>query len=343
MIVLKGKVMHFLYLVGIDVSKKTLDFTVLYQDEKVFHLQTPNSLKGINSFTERLNQEVDCLADQVLYCLEYTGIYNNHLLKYFEKHQFPVWVESARQIKLSLGMLRGKNDQVDSFRIAKYAYRNQDNIRLWKPTRNKIRDLKSLLSLRERLVKTRQQLATPLKEAQGFDTDQLVQLHQATLKPILVSMEKKLKQLEQKIERLIRSDQSLNQLFDQITSVTGIGSTTAAHLIAATNEFKDFTEAKKFACYAGVAPFEHRSGTSYKGRSRISHLANKRIKKLLHLSAMAAIRQTGEIQDYYHRKVESGKNKMLVLNAVRNKLIHRIFAVVRENRKYDKTYALALA
>ena len=335
--------MHFLYLVGIDVSKKTLDFTVLHQSEKVFYLQTPNSSKGIQSFTERFNQEIDHQSDQVLYCMEFTGIYNNHLLNYFEQHQLNVWVESALRIKQSLGMLRGKNDQVDSLRIAQYAFRNQDKIRLWKPTRDKIRDLKSLLSLRERLVKTQQQLTTPLKEAQGFDTEQLLQIHQATLKPILASMGKKLKALEQKIEKLIRSDQALNQLFDHVTSVTGIGSTTAAHLIAATNEFKDFTEAKKFACYAGVAPFEHRSGTSLKGRSRISHLANKRIKKLLHLSAMAAIRQPGEVQDYYHRKVESGKNKMLVLNAVRNKLVHRVFAVIRENRKYDKNYSLALA
>jgi len=239
-------------------------------------------------------------------------------------------------------MLRGKNDQVDSYRIAQYAFRNQDKIRLWKPSRKKIRDLKSLLSLRERLVNTRQQLATPLKEAQGFVDDEMVQLQKAMLKPVLATMAKKLKVLEQKIEDFIRSDQTLNELYEQVTSVHGIGPNVAAHFIATTNEFKDFTEAKKFACYSGVVPFDYRSGTSLKGRSRISHLANKKMKKLLHLSAMAAIRGPGELQDYYHRKVESGKNKMLVLNAIRNKLVHRVFAVVRENRKYEKIYAISL-
>lgn len=127
--------MNFLYFVGIDVSKKTLDFTVLRRNEKLFHLQTPNSLPGISSFVQRLKQESDRQAEQALYCLEFTGIYNNHLLNYCETHQLDVWVESARQIKQSLGMLRGKNDQVDSYRIAQYAYRNQDKICLWKPTR----------------------------------------------------------------------------------------------------------------------------------------------------------------------------------------------------------------
>ena len=334
--------MNFLYFVGIDVSKKTLDFTVVQKGEKLFHLQTANSLKGINSFIQRLNEELDYQPEQVLYCMEFTGIYNNHLLNYFEERQLHVWVESARQIKQSLGMLRGKTDQIDSHRIAQYAFRNQDKIRLWKPTRKKIRDLKSFLSLRERLVNTRQQLATPLKEAQGFVDNKMVQFQKATLKPVLAAMTKKLKALDHKIEDCIRSDQSLNELYQQVTSVHGIGPIIAAHFITTTNEFKGFTEAKKFACYSGVVPFEYRSGTSYKGRSRISHLANKKMKKLLHLSAMAAIRGPGELQDYYHRKVELGKNKMLVLNAIRNKLIHRVFAVVRDNRKYEKTYAISL-
>ena len=334
--------MNFLYFVGIDVSKLTLDFTVLHNDAMLFHLQTPNSLKGIKGFIQRLNQESDCQSDQVLYCLEFTGIYNHHLLNYCETHQLQVWVESAREIKQSLGMLRGKNDQVDSYRIAQYAFRNRDKIRLWKPSRKKIRELKSLLSLRERLVNTRQQLATPLKEAQGFVDNEIVQFQKATLKPVLATMTKRLKVLEQKIEDFIRSDQTLNELYEQVTSVHGIGPNVAAHFIATTNEFKDFTEAKKFACYSGVVPFDYRSGTSLKGRSRISHLANKKMKKLLHLSAMAAIRGPGELQDYYHRKVELGKNKMLVLNAIRNKLIHRVFAVVRDNRKYEKTYAISL-
>ena len=96
-------------------------------------------------------------------------------------------------------------------------------------------------------------------------------------------------------------------------------------------------------CHAGVAPFEYRSGTSVRGRTRVSQHARKRLKSLFHLAAMSAIRIKGELQDYYQRKVAEGKNKMLVLNAVRNKLIHRVCAVVRRGQKYDKIHTPALA
>ena len=109
-------------------------------------------------------------------------------------------------------------------------------------------------------------------------------------------------------------------------------------MIVLTNEFKGFSSAKKFACYSGIAPFEHTSGKSIKGKSRVSHLANKNIKALFHLAAISSIRFTGELRTFYMRKVNQGKNKMLVLNAIRNKLIHRIFAVVRDGVPYQKDY-----
>ncbi len=118
---------------------------------------------------------------------------------------------------------------------------------------------------------------------------------------------------------------------------------TATEVILATHELKAITDPKKLACHAGVAPFEYRSGTSVGGKTRVSQHARKRLKSLFHLAAMSAIRVKGELQDYYRRKVAEGKNKMLVLNAVRNKLIHRIYAVVRRGEKYDKFYTLSIA
>ncbi|WP_246082180.1 IS110 family transposase [Spirosoma lacussanchae] len=109
----------------------------------------------------------------------------------------------------------------------------------------------------------------------------------------------------------------------------------------ATDEFKNFAEPKKLACHAGVAPFEHSSGSSIRGRSRVNQHARKRLKFLFHLAAMSAIRVKGELQTYYQRKVAEGKNKMSILNAVRNKLIHRICAVVKRKQKYDIFYPLS--
>lgn len=133
------------------------------------------------------------------------------------------------------------------------------------------------------------------------------------------------------------------RLFNLIVSVPGVGAATATEILVATNELKTINDPKKMACHAGVAPFEHRSGTSVRGKTQVSHQARKRLKSLFHLGAMSAIRMKGELQNYYRRKVGEGKNKMLVLNAVRNKLIHRIYAVVKRGEQYDETYLPSIA
>lgn len=116
-------------------------------------------------------------------------------------------------------------------------------------------------------------------------------------------------------------------------SIPGIGQISALQFIVATNNFKNFESAKHLACYAGVVPFQNKSGTIIK-RERISKMANQKIKMLLHLAAMSACRSDLELKAYFIRKVKEGKNKMSVLNAIRNKLVHRIMAVVTRQTPY---------
>lgn len=159
----------------------------------------------------------------------------------------------------------------------------------------------------------------------------------------MIALKDEQKVIDQQINRLIQNDGRLKELFDWIVSVPGIGSTTATEIIVVTNEMTTITDPKQMACHAGVAPFEYRSGTSIRGKTRVSHQARKRLKALFHLGAMSCIRKESELRTYYQRKVAEGKNKMLVLNAIRNKLIHRVYAVVRRKEKYDKTYVPTLA
>lgn len=159
--------------------------------------------------------------------------------------------------------------------------------------------------------------------------------------------------VEKQINTLIQSDDRLKELFAWITarrpgSVPGVGDAIATEVLVATNEFKAINDPKKLACHAGVAPLEYRSGSSVRagppgGKTRVSQHARLRLKSLFHLGAMSAIRIKGELQLYYQRKVADGKNKMLVLNAVRNKLIHRVCSVVNRQQNYDKNYTPALA
>ncbi len=115
----------------------------------------------------------------------------------------------------------------------------------------------------------------------------------------------------------------------------GIGLVTSLYLLVYSHNFDRFKDAKKLASYSGVAPFEYSSGTSIRARTKVHPMANKTLKSALHMCALSAIQHDKELKAYFEPKVKAGKNKMSVLNAVRNKLLHRVFACVREKRNYQ--------
>lgn len=328
--------------IGIDVSKSTLDFSLVKDGKQLFYEQVLNKNKNIMRTIRKFIEQAQGDYTDTVFCMEHTGIYNAKLVKCLQQSGALIWIESGIQIKLSQGATRGKNDQVDSFRIALYAFTNRYNVRLWKPRREVVNLLSELLTLRTRLIKTKNALQVPLKEQKAFSDKSIYHLLKNKSMPVIKVLEKQIIQMDSLIKETIKQDETLHQLFQNISSVDGVGMITAVHIIVATNEFLCINDPKKFACYSGIAPFEHSSGTSIRGKNRVSQRANKRVKTILHLSAMGAIRKKGELQDYYKRKVEEGKNKMSVLNAVRNKIIHRVFACARENRRYEKIFVNAL-
>ena len=190
---------------------------------------------------------------------------------------------------------------------------------------------------------SKKRLLDPLREEQQFCDKQWVREHEKLLKPVIVKLEKQIKQVEQEIQQLIDSDNNLKKLYGLITSVSGVGQIVAINTLMVTNEFKQIANPKEMACNCGVAPFKYDSGKTIRSRAKVSHRANKSMKVLFHLAAMSAISTNGELRDYYLRKVEEGKNKMAIINAVRNKIIHRIFACERDQRKYEKNYTHSLA
>lgn len=334
--------MHYSFFIGSDISKKTLDFAVRDPTQHLFHLKVDNSPEGLQQFKQ------ECLArnidlQQSLICCEHTGIYNQHILALATQDNLSLWLESSLRIKRSLGLQRGKNDKIDAIRISEYAFRYVDQATVWQPERRVISKLRQLVSLRKRLLNAKNALRVPLDELANFQDEKLQkEMERLNRKPI-EALEKQIAEVEKKIKALIKEDDSLKHLFGLVTSVEGVGEVVFCEMIIATNEFKLFSCPRKFACYAGVVPFDHSSGTSIRGGTRVSHLANKQLKKLLHMAALSVVSGKGEMASYYHRKVEQGKNKMLVLNAVRNKIIHRVFACIRDNRQYEKNYIPALA
>lgn len=329
--------MKFIYYIGVDVSKNTLDIAIFKGNSFIFHKVIGNNKTAINNFIKSLEALEGFSLSEAVFCMEHTGLYNNPLLVYLHKKKGNIFVESASQIKNSLGNVRGKNDKIDSKRIGEYVYKNREKIKLWKPKRDVLLKLERLTVLRDRLVNVRKQLRVPLQEQEGFVDKSINSLEKRICQRTLNSLESDLKKVDTQIEQLIKEDEQLSGLFGIITSVQSVGAQTAAQIIIRTNEFKDINDPKKFACYSGVAPFAKESGL-FKGRGRVSHLANKKMKTLLHMCALVAIVYNTDLKAYYKRKTEEGKNKMSVINAVRNKLIHRIFNCVNENRKYENIY-----
>lgn len=335
--------MEFEFFIGIDVSKNELDFAVQQGNCFLFHREIANEPRAIIAFVKELCQLPGFRLSRAVFCMEHTGIYNNHALTCLHKKSAHICLEAAVQIKSSLGNIRGKNDKVDSIRIAGYAYKERETLRLWKPKREIVQQLAHLAAIRLRLITVKKQLKVPLKEHSLFATNKATRQSTTICNHSLKAIDQDIARADKTIEQLISADDELKRLFSLVTSVSGIGKVTAVQVIVATNEFKDINNPKKFACYSGVAPFTNDSGKIIK-KARVSHMANKKVKTLLHLSAIVAIQYNPELKSFYKRKVElEKKNKMSVINAVRNKLVLRIFACVNQNRPYEKNYQRLLA
>ena len=154
----------------------------------------------------------------------------------------------------------------------------------------------------------------------------------------LKSLEKDIKEVEKQLQELINSAEKVKQQYTIATSVKGISPVTACQLILCSEEFTKMPTGKQFACYAGVVPFDYSSGTSVRGRAKVSPWAPKKLKKYLPMAALSALQVEGELKAYYESQLAQGKHKLSVINAVRNKLILRVCACIRANQLYDPQY-----
>jgi transposase len=152
---------------------------------------------------------------------------------------------------------------------------------------------------------------------------------------------KLISKIEKELENIIKNDELINKQFHLITSIKGVGKQTALFIIVYTNCFTKFENWRKFASYSGTAPFPYSSGTSIKGRNRVSHLANKKIKTLLNMCARSAIEFNPEMKMYFQKRKALGGNGMSIMNIIRNKLLARIFAVIKRGSPYVDTYKFA--
>lgn len=326
---------NYSFFIGSDISKNVIDVSY-HQDGKANYLgQYSNNTKGFNSMFKKLSKITQLKIDLWFVCFENTGIYSKPFFEWLHSMKIPFREENALKISRSLGFRRGKDDKIDSMDICQYAFEKRDSILPSKMPSALIVKLKKYLARRDFLVKQRQSLKTSLKEQKGFIDDDIFQELKIGNDKLIKTFNDSIKEIEELINATIETEKTIAKNQKLAQSVIGIGKITAAYLIAVTDNFNSFSDPRKFACYCGVAPFPNRSGTKT-GSNKVSHIANKRMKSLFSNCAMSAINHDPGINLYYNRKKNDGKRNGIVLNAIKNKLIQRVFAVIKRQTPYVK-------
>jgi transposase len=317
--------------IGIDVSKLTID---TYVKLAQVHAKFSNDIKGFRQLVKWIKKHTDCQIEELLICFETTGMYSLQLASFLSQINIDFVMENPIQIKRSMGLVRGKDDCVDSQRIAEYAYMRKENLKHTKLPSEELIKLQNLLAIRERMVRQKAGYQASLGEYKRV----LVQQQQKDLFLLLNNMisalKKQILKADKTLIEIIQSNEELMKTYTLLTSIKGIGIILAANILVTTICFTKFNDSRKYACYCGTAPFKYSSGTSIKGRTKVSQMANKKMKALFNLAALSAIRHDPELKLYFDKRKANGANGMSTINIIRNKIIHRVFAVIKRGTPY---------
>ncbi|WP_433895165.1 IS110 family transposase [Sphingobacterium mizutaii] len=320
--------------IGIDVSAATLDICIKVNDSFT-SVVINNQIKDIRNFLQPFQQQ------SVMIGMENTGRYNWAFYEALSGFEFTTYVISPLHLKKSMGLVRGKNDKIDAERIVHFLVKNYTELRPWVCPGSTIQKLKVLITERNYRIKSKRQLSTMDKDYAKMRTLGLERPLAKMNKRLKAALDAQILEIEKEIEQLLKGDPEIKKQVALIRSVPGVGKVLSWVIIAKTNGFSSIRTPREMACYCGVAPFEYQSGTSIYRKPAVSHLADKTLKSLLHMGAMSAIRLQNDLGEYYRRKVAEGKNKMSVINAVRNKIIHRIYAVIKNQIIYQNNLVLS--
>lgn len=324
------------FIIGVDVSRNTLD---IHCAEINGHIQIQNGTEGFRELIRWCKAfQIDLQKSVIV--MEYTGGYEYRLIQFCEVKNLLFIRIPGLAIKRSLGIIRGKNDKVDSKRIAQYATEKYQSLKPSKPLDKRIIALKELLSFRKRCVRDKAGCKATIKERKHIYPGLKGDIILKELEKKISLNEKIIEEVEAKIKELVEANEDFHTNYDLITSIKGIGKVNAWMTIAYTENFSSFSNGRSYAVYVGVIPFDYSSGISIRGKKRVSNLANKELKSELSQAAKSAMQYDGEIKEYAERKLKQ-KDWGKVINNVKFKLILRMFAVVKRGTKYVDNYKKA--
>lgn len=318
------------FIIGADISKSKIDIHCFGKPE---YLTVSNNTKGFKELLRWIKKQVSKDCTSVMLVMEYTGIYTYNFETFLHNNQIDYVKRPALDIKRSAGIKRGKTDKADAVMISRYGWQRKEELQPMKPLTQPQLDLQQLMSYRDKLVADKASYQSRIKELKEQMKEKLNKLIIQSTEKVMQVLKEEIKQTEAAIKELISSNDELSVNYELVQSVKGIGFATAVHMLITTENFTRF-DARKFACYCGVAPFKNESGTSIRGRTTTSHLANRKIKSLLTMAAISAINHDPQLKEKYEQKLAEGKAKMVAINIIRFKLIERIFSVIKRQSPY---------
>lgn len=323
--------------IGIDISKRHIDvaLTLDGKTSTMPHQRFNNNAAGFWKMLKFIQSHHSAIeSNQWFFLMEHTGVYTMLICRFLQKQQLDYTLVSGHHLARSMGLRRGKSDSADAKDIARYTFLHRTELQASELATDNLLKIKSLLSFRRRLVENNKSLKTAAGELKSFSERAIHQHVSQYSKKAIAENKKLIRKVEAEIRVVIKSDDELQRLFDLVTSIKGVALIIGAHLLVFTNGFKSFTSARKFASYIGIAPFGKTSGDSVYVPPKVSHLAHKKLKGVIANGVSSAIRYDKELNAYYQRRITEKKNKYAVRNAVMNKFILRIFAVVKRGTPY---------
>jgi transposase len=315
---------------GLDLAKSKFNACLVRDGGKLRHKVFPNTAEGFAQLAEWLERQGVGRAHA---CMEATGAYGDSLAAYLHGRSHivsrvnPAAIKAYAQSHLS----RTKNDRVDAALIAGFCAERRPPA--WAPPAPELRELQALVRRLDSLVEMR------TMEQNRLSSGVTVEAVRESVEELIAHLSEQIKRAEALIRSHIDNHPGLRRQRELLDSIPGVGEATAAALLAEVPDLKQYKSAREVAAFAGLVPRERQSGSSIRGRVRLSKIGNARLRKALYFPAVTALRCSPFFQQWAEGLRQRGKSKMAVIGAVMRKLIHLAYGVLKTGRPFDPEWA----
>ncbi|UNY99852.1 IS110 family transposase [Zhouia spongiae] len=312
---------------GVDISKDVFDVI----GSQGSYYQFENNPKGFKSFMKVLKMDS-------LVVMEATGYYHYRLAQFLNHNGFTVSIVNPLSVKrfIQMKLSKVKTDKSDAKAICEYAQVNP--VPIYSSLDDTQAECLQLFRLLDIYLKQRSAIKNKLhgETVLGVPSKMVYRSLEQSLK----HFNKHIEALEQRLLELVKKEQQ--QQLTNLKSIPGLGTKTALFLIVITDGFSKFERASQLCSYVGITPIIRISGSSVRGKSRISKVGNRKLRNLLFLCSFSACKHNKACRELYNRLLAQGKTKKQALIAVSNKLLKQAFAIAKSGIPYNENYVSKL-